>query len=129
MAPTLSNNQLKKAFNTKKSKPFVGCSELRTSKPYRVIKMFRKQTKFGLKPVIEMEEINVYLPIRYNDLTDEEMEGIGNGCFNLIRKVNETNKNFELELEEIPIILHDDDDDFFIPNAQPFFNLNSTQII
>lgn len=54
-------------------KPFRRINELELNKVYKLVAIKAVKTGFGRKIRVECEEFLVYLPARFDDLTDEEI--------------------------------------------------------
>ncbi|XP_065368829.1 uncharacterized protein LOC135961260 [Calliphora vicina] len=126
---TITNAEIVTAFNKLKAKSYLSVKDLQPSKSYKILNMFRHRNKYGNVVIAELEDGMLYLPKRYNSLEDKIIVGAGDEKFNLTKKLE--NNSYILELEEaIPVDPNDKDaeEDFFIPNSQPFFSWEATKI-
>lgn len=61
------------------AKPFIKVSEMEFGRHYKVIKAARCSTKFGEKVTLEFENEKIFMPSRYDKLSDAALERINTG--------------------------------------------------
>lgn len=61
-------------------------SDIPLNQQMRILKAERKDTMFGPKIMLEVEEHVLFLPKRYNELSDKALEAMGKGSFTLEKK-------------------------------------------
>lgn len=69
-------------------------------KIYPILKACRTKTKFGESIQIELENNILFLPNRYNTMTEEEIFVLSSGNYLIKKESGIDEKNFRLLLEE-----------------------------
>lgn len=93
-------------FNSCNTKSIIHIKDLDDSVKYPIVQAKRVTTKYGTTIQVELENYIMFLPNRYNVLTDEEVKELSNQKFQIQRK------------GERNLILDAEMDDFFTQNAQ-----------
>lgn len=100
-----SKKNILNKFNILSSKSLIHIKDLETSKRYPVMNVQRVITKYGSTLKVELENNIIFLPNRYNSLTDEDINELSFGGYQMYR---EGERNLILEEMET----------MFIPNTQ-----------
>lgn len=115
-----SPNSLINKFNSLNSKSILHIKDMKNLKTYQIIKAFRTTTKFGQCIQIELDNHIMFLPNRYNAMTDEEIMELTSDNYFLKKEVGEDEKSFRLLLERFNI---NDDEFIILQNGQyPIWN-------
>lgn len=93
-------------FNSYKIKNILHIKDMEDLTKYTIVGAKRVTTKYGETVQLELEKNIMFLPTRYNGLSDAEIEALSGGAF-VIQREGERNLNLEREMEQ-----------FLIQNAQ-----------
>lgn len=93
-------------FNSYNTKSIIHIKDLDDSIKYNILKAKRVTTKYGATIQLELENNIMYLPNRYNALTDNEIKDLSSEKFQIQRK------------GERNLILFTELDEFLTQNAQ-----------
>lgn len=63
-------------LNNMVSKPYIKVSDMEFGRQYKVLNVSRCTTKFGPKVSLELEDARIFLPSRYDKITDAALEGL-----------------------------------------------------
>lgn len=73
-------------FNTLNTKPVMHIKEMEILTKYVITKANRVTTKYGTTIQVEVENHKMFLPNRYNILTDDDVEELNTGAFCVYRE-------------------------------------------
>lgn len=94
-----ATKNLLKQFNSIKPLDYINLSSMVVNKPYRVTAIRKTETKFGDRLSLDLDyKVKVFLPERYNRMSDDEIAVMGGGNYVLINRGTE-GKAFKLEIE------------------------------
>ena len=102
-----TNNLLQKFNSLNCKKSLIHLKDLQLSKKYIVINAKRIETKYGFMIQIELENAFMFLPYRFNVLSDDDIHELTSGLYYVYR---EGEKNLRLTQLE--------GSDVFIPSKQ-----------
>lgn len=94
-----SNNTLINKFNGMNNKTILHIKEMENLKNYPVLKAAKVKTKYGDSIQVEIEEHVIFLPTRYNSLTEEDISELSSGNYLIKKEVGEDEKSYRLQLE------------------------------
>jgi len=75
-------------FNSINKKPYIRCTELTPNKAFNILKAERTTAKYGQRILLELQHCTLYLPERFNSVSDDTLIDISNGGYNFT-KINQ----------------------------------------
>lgn len=106
-----SAKTLQDKFNSLNKKSMIHAKDLELFKKYPITNAKRVTTKYGGTLLIDLENNIMYLPNRYNELSDEDIKELSNGAYGIYRegernlilyKLKES-ENFIIQNSQYPI--------------------------
>ena len=83
-------------FQQKGFKELKKLDDLDINQPFKIIKAARCQTRFGSKIRMELQDFDIFLPIKNNLMEDKELEELS-FFFQLVKKQNKEFYTFEIQ--------------------------------
>lgn len=100
-----TNEELISIFNKLNTRPRLSVKDLISLEEYHITGAERITTKYGETIVLELGTNILYLPKRFNSLSDKDIENLSTGAY-LISKypINDSNNSdlYRLELKPVP---------------------------
>lgn len=91
-------------FNGLNNKTILHIRDMQNLKPYPILKMSRVTTKYGECIKIEVDKHLIFLPHRYNIITDEEIIELSSGSYVIKKESGEDDgESYQILLETIDI--------------------------
>lgn len=85
-------------LNNMVSKPYIKVSAMEFGRQYKVLNVSRCSTKFGAKVSLELEDVKIFLPCRYDKLSDAALQSINvDGNIYINNEGPNSNKSFNLK--------------------------------
>lgn len=99
-----TNTEFISNFNKLNAKQRLSVKDMIPLEEYHITGAERVTTKYGETIVLELETSILYLPKRFNSLTDKDIDELSTGAF-LISKypLNQDNDNYSCRLELKPV--------------------------
>lgn len=82
------DNVLLKVNSIHYIKPILSLTNIPSDTPMKILKMEKKNTKYGRKICTELEEHVVFLPEKYNELDEEDLSVLSTGAYTITKTVN-----------------------------------------
>lgn len=90
------------SFNGLHSKEILHLKDVPHLGHVKIIQAQRTKTMYGECIAVESEDNIIFLPKRYNALSDTELLALGSGAYQLVKESSTDEKCVRIRLEEIP---------------------------
>lgn len=87
-------------LNAQSFKPTMKISEMILNNPYQIYGIRRIATKYGPRVVAELQDVQIFLPMRYSSLPDDAMEDINSKGDFYVTNSGQNGKSFELKFSQ-----------------------------
>lgn len=103
----MDSHQIMSEFSKLNQKSILKSSEMVTDYSYKILKARRVKTKFGNKVLLELENNILFLPARFNKISDEVITNLSLGAYMVYRTTIDDGKTFQLRLNLYTEMLND----------------------
>ena len=108
-------------------KPLLCISDLDSSMQYKIASAKRVKTKYGNRIILELESHKLFLPAKFEELTDEDLDNINKSQNYRVQYEPPYNLKFSQTEDEDSkaIYIEDDDDDLEVVSRSQLTNLRN----